>query len=153
MSWDDLRSELQWIGLHQSPAMILVHLGGNDVACTSILKWKRLMCRDMESLFCNFPETLIVWSDILPCLTWKFARPDIDLKVLNKKRIRFNLFGHQAVHELKNGRIRKHEISTDTPGLFLENGCHLSDVGKALFCNSIQGGIECFLTSAHKSFE
>lgn len=153
MIWNDLGSQIQWIGLHRSPAMIIVHCGGNDVVTTQIPKMRRIVSRDLKYLCQNFPDTLIVWSDILPRLTWKFAMPNCNMKALDRKRTRFNLLGHQAVNRYQNGRILKHDITTDTPGLFRPDGCHLSNVGIALFCNSIQGGIECFMKSDLKVFQ
>lgn len=152
MRWDDLRRQIQWIGLHRVPSMILVHLGGNDITSSTIQKMRRIIRRDFYYLSTNFPTTLLVWSDILPRLTWKFAKEGSDLQALDRKRLRFNMIGHQVLRELPNGRVLSHEITTDTPGLFANDGCHLSDVGTDLFCNSLQGGIETFFSSDMTTF-
>lgn len=152
MSWDSLRQDIQWITLHRPPAMILIHLGGNNVLNTSYQKIRRVIQRDFKYLSETFPSTILVWSDILPRLKWKFSRENSDLDAINHKRHRFNLIAHQILQRLDMGRILKHDISLDTPGLFGSDGCHLSEVGTALFPNTIQGGIEAFLTSDIKVF-
>lgn len=152
MVWDDLPSKLQWVGLHRMPKIIIIHLGGNDVVCTLMQKMKRIMRRDFEYLFKNFPNTIIVWSEILPRLCWRFSRTGSDLNALDKKRKRFNMLGRQMLKDNQKGRILKNDITSDCPGLFRRDGCHLSDVGTDLFCNSLQGAIEFFVTSEAKSF-
>lgn len=153
MVWENLSTQLQWISLHaQAPRLIIIHLAGNDVVGNLMQKMKRIMGRDFKFLFQNFPDTIIVWSDILPRLRWKFAGQDSSLTALNKKRRRFNYLGRQLVRDQKNGRILHHDITVDCPGLYSADGCHLSDIGYDLFCNSLQGAIECFVTSEAQSF-
>ena len=152
MQWHQFQSKIQWIGLHNPPKIIIVHLGGNDVVSTKMQKMKRLMERDFKDLFKTFPGTIIVWSEILPRLVWKFAPLDSDWRCWNRKRIRFNQLGRQMVSKHTNGKVIKHDVTVDCPGLFYKDGCHMSDVGNALFCNSLQGGIETFLTTEIKTF-
>lgn len=152
MQWQHLRSKIQWVGLHGQPKMIIIHVGGNNVVDTKMQKMKRIMKRDFNNLFKMFPSTLIVWSEILPRLTWKYAPPNSDWKCWEKKRIRFNQLGRQMVSTNSNGKVLMHEVTVDCPGLFINDGCHLSDVGNALFCNSLQGGIETFLSKDVKVF-
>ena len=152
MKWQHLRSQIQWVGLHGQPRMIILHVGGNNVVDTKMQKMKRIMKRDFNNLFKTFPNTLIVWSEILPRLTWKFAPPESEWKCWDKKRIRFNELGRQMVSTYSNGKVLKHEVTVDCPGLFGKDGCHMSPVGNALFCNSLQGGIETFLSKDVKVF-
>ena len=153
MTWQDLRSKIQWIGLHATPKIILIHLGGNDVVFTKMQKMKRIMQRDFNHLFRLFPQTLIVWSEILPRLKWKYAPPTSPWKCWDRKRLRFNQLGRQLVSVHPNGRVLKHDVTVDCPGLFATDGCHMSPVGNALFCNSLQGGIEAFIHTAVQVFE
>lgn len=152
MRWHQLPSTIQWIGLHPTPKIIIVHLGGNNVVPTLMQHMKRMMRRDFSRLFQLFPHTLIVWSEILPRLSWKYARPGTTLEAMDTKRKRFNCLGRQMVRDHMNGRILKHDITADCPGLFGRDGCHLSDIGIALFCNSIQGAVETFTSSEVKIF-
>ena len=46
-----------------------------------------------------------------------------------------------------NGRILKHDITACCPGLFGRGGCHLSDIGIALFC-----AVETFTATEIKIF-
>ena len=94
-----------------------------------------------------------VWSEILPRLKWKYAPPTSPWKCWDRKRLRFNQLGRQLVSVHPNGRVLKHDVTVDCPGLFATDGCHMSPVGNALFCNSLQGGIEAFIHTAVKVFE
>ena len=152
MRWWQLKSKIQWVSLHRTPKIIIVHLGGNDVVSTKFQKMRRLLKRDFNRMLRLFPKTLIVWSEIPPRLTWKFSQPNSSLKALNNKRKRFNALGRQVLKPCANGRIIKHDITTDCPGLFRADGCHLSDIGIALFCNTLQGAVEIFLSSDIKEF-
>lgn len=153
MVWSDLQCQLQWISIQsRCPRMIIIHLAGNDIVHTKRGKMTRMMVRDFKFLFTTFPDTLIIWSEILPRLKWKFAKPDSTDTALGNKRKRFNLLGKQAVRGNLNGRFIKHDVTLDCPGLFGRDGCHLSDVGNDLFCNSLQGAIECFMTTDEKTF-
>lgn len=147
MQWHHLRSKVQWISLHAKLRMIIVHVGGNNVVWTKMQKMKRIMRRDFQYIFEIFPDTMVVWSEILPRLCWKFAPVNSSKTCWDRKRVRFNQLGRQMVSLNPNGRILKHDITADCPGLFHSDGCHLSDVGNALFCNSFQAAIEFFLTS------
>ena len=73
MKWQHLRSQVQWVGLHGQPRIIILHVGGNNVVDIKMQKMKRIMKRDFNNLFKTFPNTLIKWSEILPRLTWKYA--------------------------------------------------------------------------------
>ena len=147
MTWELLRQKLQWVSLHRNPFMIVIHLGGNNVLSTSIQKMERIIKRDLKHISLTFPSTIFVWSDILPRLKWKYSGPDADLKAIDHKRHRFNLKAHAIIQTFKMGRIIMHDISSDSPNLFIHDGCHLSNVGLDIFNHTLQGDIETFLTS------
>ena len=86
---------------------------------------------------------------ILPWLHWKYSRPNSNIKATDKKCKRFNTTGRQMLRKQKNV---KYDITTDCPGLFRPDGCHLSDTGIALFCNTLQGAIQTFLSTDIKVF-
>ena len=149
-----LRQQLQWIALQRNPpSMVIVHCGGNDVIGTSAQKMGRVFNNDFRYLMSVFPKSLIVFSEILPRLYWKFSFPGSSIKKINKKCDRFNRLGREAARLSENGRVIQHEITIDTPGLFYSDGCHLSDIGCDLFNNSLQGAIESFLKSDCKVFK
>lgn len=152
MQWHHLRSQIQWISLHATPKMIVIHVGGNNVVRTRMQKMKRIMYRDFKYLFELFPDTIIVWSEILPRLFWKFAPFNSQWRCWDRKRVRFNQLGRQMVSINANGRILKHDITADCSGLFAADRCHLSNVGNALFCNSLQAAIEFFLSTQNTVF-
>lgn len=139
MRWWQLKHKIQWISLHRTPKVIIIHLGGNDVVLTKFQKMRRIMKRDFKRLTKLFPDTIIVWSEILPRLIWKYSEEYFNIDAVDIKRKRFNTLGRQIVNGYRNGRIIKHDITTDCQGFFKADGCHLSDIGIAMFCNSLQG--------------
>ena len=83
---------------------------------TKFQKMQRLMRRDFKHLFQLFPNTLIVWSDSLPRLRWKYCKQNTSDKALDNKRKRFNTLGHQMLQDYANGCVINNSYTM---------GCHL----------------------------
>ena len=78
-----------------------------------------------------YPTSLIVWSDIIPRLSWR----DVDVafnKQMDLKRKRINRAGRSCVCANSFGRIVKIDINRNTPGFYKSDGTHLSDVGNQM---------------------
>ena len=63
-----------------------------------------------------------------------------------------NGLGRQMVSTNNNRKVLKHEVTVNCPGLFAKDRCHMSQVGNALFCNTLQGEKETFLSKDVKVF-
>ena len=63
---------------------------------------------------------------------------------MNDKRKPINRAGRQAVRGLSHGRAIIHELDPTTPGLFKNDGTHLTLIGNAIFFKHIQRGFENF---------
>ena len=62
------------------------------------------------------------------------------------KRKRINHAGRQAVRGLSHGRAIIHELDPTTPGLYKNDGTHLTLIGNAIFLNTFKEALNIFLT-------
>lgn len=57
--------------LNPRPVVIVLHLDGNDLATVKQGKLIRKIKKDINYIATVFPSTQVVWSDILPRLSWR----------------------------------------------------------------------------------
>ena len=89
------------------------------------------------------PQTGLIWSAILPRLTWKYSDNNDRME---KCRRRLNR--SMGLHMVRHGGyyIKYPEIKADRR--FLKtNGVHLTKIGNQVFLNILQGTIEQFVKS------
>uniref|UniRef100_A0A8W8MMU3 SGNH hydrolase-type esterase domain-containing protein n=1 Tax=Magallana gigas TaxID=29159 RepID=A0A8W8MMU3_MAGGI len=127
----------------EAPYMHVIHCGGNDIG--QILKSVELRAtikRILDKLVVPLPNTILVWSQILPRLHW---RGEIDHQALEKVRVRIN--SHIATYLTKIGGkyIRYPELDIEDPTLYKDDAVHLNLLGNDLFINRLQQGLQSFL--------
>lgn len=136
MSWEDFTYSLQLDTLRRPPAIIAVHLGGNDMVSIRTEQLCRLIKEGFDFLRHAFPDTKFIWLDILPRLAW--GRPEDENAALDRKRKRVNRWGRQQV----SGRFLKIDIDIQTRGFFRADGIHLSDVGLDFYLDALKDFLE-----------
>lgn len=152
VAWKCTRG-LQWSEFHHNiqrellfcssqPQVILLHLGGNDLNKASLCKIRKMIRREVKFLYSVFPNTTIVWCDILQRRVWRGLGDNINV-AMERKRRRVNGFGRSAVTSKPNGRYITIDIDYLTEGFFRSDGVHLSDVGLDMLLDGIR---ECLLT-------
>ena len=148
MHWSDLLPTFQYAMLFNSkPVLIVINVGGNNLVTIKQAKFIRVINRDLKYMQSVFPMVKFVWSDILPRTYWiGIANTQKNLKVMNDKRRRINRAGRQAVRGLSHGRAIIHELDPTTPGLFKNDGTHLTLIGNAIFLNTFKEALKIFLT-------
>ena len=140
-----LQHQVQYLSLyHQNPKAILIHLGSNDLTSQKSVEIRHAMKADIISLFKTFTNTKIIVSALLPRLIWRSKIPII---LLEKKRKAINKFVRRLVEHEGGIFIRHDDISVDTPGLYFQDGVHLSDVGNDLFILGITDALERALSN------
>ena len=66
--------------------------------------------------------------------------------MMNEKRKPIYRAGRQAVRGLSYGGAIIHELDPPTPGLFKNDGTHLTLIGNAIFLNTFKEALNIFLT-------
>ena len=129
------------LSLEDPPNYILFHIGGNDLGCKKLGYLHYLLERFLSWLSKTMPDSMLMWSQILPRLNWRYSN---NLAVMDKCRRRLN--SSNGAHINRNGgcyicypdfKATNQFISTD--------GVHLAKPGNAIFLNTIQGGLETFI--------
>lgn len=130
------------------PAMIVVHVGGNDIVTMKQAHLIRRIKKVFHYIHSVFPNAYLVWSDILPRTKWRGVESiEPNLSRLNDKRKRINRAGRQTARSLFKGRYITHEIDTKTPGLLKTDGTHLTKIGNRIFLLAFEEALRLFFTN------
>lgn len=142
MRWADLKPKVQWLAQHnEAPRAILVHLGGNDLGQTVGCCLEHAIKQDLAFIQCMFPKCKIIFSQVVPRLVW--TQTEIPPRKIEIKRRHLNRCARRLVINLLKGIYVAHpDITTDTPGFYLPDGVHLSDVGLDLFTLSLTEALQ-----------
>ncbi|XP_045186469.1 uncharacterized protein LOC123544463 [Mercenaria mercenaria] len=75
LGWTSFRNSIETqVLLSPPPKIIIIHLGGNDLASLSLIKMRRSIKGEIEYLREAFPDTVLIWVDILPRRVWRGSR-------------------------------------------------------------------------------
>lgn len=140
MLWEDLVFELgRLYALYTSPDIIVIHLGGNDIGKVKTLDLISSMQDTFRFLRINSPNTVLVFSEIIPRLCWSNS---LVFKSLNKVRKRINRAMEKFLVPDLGLSFRHMELEGNLPGLYRFDGIHLSEVGLDIFNSDLQTCIE-----------
>jgi len=106
----------------------------------------------MQYLFELLPNTLIVWSQVLPRLKWS---PSNDVYAMERSRLRLNSAVAKSVLErvgVEGAYIKYPGIDMSAVNMFDADGVHLSRVGNDVFLNTITGALETFITTGQRVY-
>ena len=97
----------------------------------------------MAWLSISMPETTLIWSQILPRMTWRYSTNTDKME-----SIRLRLNSSMGVHMIRHGGcfIRYPEIKA-SERFIGKDGVHLTKVGNGIFLNIIQGALETIIAS------
>jgi len=127
---------LQLPALFETPPQVLVfHLGGNDLVRHSLRLVFKLVNQTFDYIREAFPDTMLVWVDILPRFNWR--APEAENGKIDQKRKRTNQLGHQVMRRT-GGQVLHLDIDLKTRGFFREDGVHLSDVGLDMYLDGLR---------------
>lgn len=145
MTWEELYKSVHDIFLEEGPPqMLIIHCGANNIGTMSVRKLRNFMKFTISQIVKLMPCTLIVWSEMLPRLSWRYMVSNI---AAENARIRINsCIATFVISQKRGGCIRYPDIKQETTKLF-SDGVHLSELGNSLFVNTIQGGIYTFISS------
>ncbi|XP_060570324.1 uncharacterized protein LOC132728663 isoform X1 [Ruditapes philippinarum] len=135
LGWSGLRRHIELqVLFSQPPKMVIINLGGNDLQSFKTPDIRNLIKQEIDYLRDAFPDTLLVWMDILP-RTW----PENENKPLNLKRKRLNRLGRRIVMESGKGAIITTEINDAC--FFRPDGIHLNIVGLEFYLDYLKDAI------------
>ena len=139
LTWSRLREVIQVnVTLNVPPRIIFIHLGGNDIVDLKTTAIINAIEREVSYLRAAFPQTTIVWVDILDRLSWGLH--SYSPKQLKKKLKRINDFGRQQVRQERH-QVLTMDITPETKGFYYVDGVHLSDVGLEMYLDFIRDTI------------
>lgn len=134
----------------QSPVILVVHVGGNDLCSVRMGELLTLMQADVNRFFCFVPELVLVWSEIVPRLVWRGAR---DVQAVDGARRNVNARIARFVRNRGGIVVRHRQLEGDNANLMRTDGEHLNEIGLDIFLSGLQDGIEraLFLLSGGRS--
>ncbi|XP_069822572.1 uncharacterized protein [Dendropsophus ebraccatus] len=156
LSFDLEQFEVQWFGysglrwreiyaiLHSlasalpPPDILIIHAGGDDIGKlkTLDLLWRsRGICRCLNVFF---PECILVFSEIIPRLSWMRK----GLYFYEKIRKRINFAVSKFIPSLGGLSFRHLDLEGYLPGLYWSDLVHLSDIGSDILNANFQSIIE-----------
>lgn len=148
VSWRGIRG-LRWsqvlsaaVSISQSvrgPVILVIHAGGNDVGVLRMDEMLTLMRADFERIPGFFQHLVIVWSEIIPRVTWQGAR---DSAALERVRRTVNSRVSRFVRARAGVVIRHRQLEGDNRRLMIADGVHLNNIGLDIFLSGLQDGIE-----------
>ena len=150
MRWHHVEPELHYLlKVACPPNILMIHCGGNDLGSVASGQLRYEIKQSIKRIMTMLPNTLLVWSQILPRKHWLRARSP---NSVSKARVRIN--SAIATYTLANrgAYIKYPEICIESEGLWYKDGIHLSSLGNDLFLNCLQGALSYFITSDQSIF-
>ncbi|XP_053392992.1 uncharacterized protein LOC128555234 [Mercenaria mercenaria] len=155
MDWDgksgmtvqELHSAIQYSILQgKTPTIIVLHVGGNNISSSNTCQIISIIKKAIDYLFLNFPESIVVWTYILPRLNWRNTPNTLaSAKIMDLKRKNVNRKIRNYILQHSNGRCLNHKsLNRETPGFFRRDGIHLSDVGNDMYILTLSEAINTF---------
>lgn len=144
MKWDHLVGTICSMINYRGtiPSVLVIHCGANDIGETpqgALLYHMKFVIAVLSNMI---PGTSIVWSSLLPRLSWRFSNNVLAMET-TRKRINRGMKSYLSKH---GGYIIQHSDFDDKHlGLFMNDGVHLTFIGLDIFLNQIQGAIETFM--------
>lgn len=124
------------------PAIIIVHLGTNDLLTIDVFSVRQSISLFMADLKAQFPDTIICWSDILPRVFYFGARSQ---RAMEQQRKVINRWARACSRRIGCQVLNHPQFAWTELSLYRFDGIHLSEAGNAVFCNNMAAHIKCIL--------
>lgn len=140
MRWHQVLSAAVEIGrAARSPVILVIHAGGNDMCFLRMDEMITLIRADIERIPGFFQHLVLVWSEIIPRVSWQGAR---NAGAIERARRTINTRISRFVRSRAGVVVRHHQLEGDNRRLMLPDGAHLDDIGLDIFLSGLQDGIE-----------
>lgn len=121
---------------------VLLHCGGNDIGdvpCGALFHHMKFTITILSRML---PSCSVIWSSILLRRSWRYLNDDRAMEITRK----FINRGIRSYILKYGGNVAKYPDFDDLhPGLFLDDGVHLSFIGNDIFLNQLQSALETFI--------
>ncbi|KAM4021696.1 uncharacterized protein ACNLHF_027016 [Anomaloglossus baeobatrachus] len=121
------------------PLVMVIHAGGNDLVKRSTVELLTVMKTDIERLAYLFPDTVWVWSEIVPRAVWHGAK---NANGIERSRRKINARMAKFMRERCGIVVRHHQLEGDNSALLRADGVHLTDIGQDILLSGIQDGVD-----------
>ncbi|OCT68288.1 hypothetical protein XELAEV_18039587mg, partial [Xenopus laevis] len=121
------------------PATILIHLSGNDIGKGRNIYLIRNIKRDLAQIKFIFPNTVIIWSEVVPRLVWLQDAGFHPLKRCRKTR---NFTISKFSKTVNILVYRQYELEQGYEGLYCSDRLHLSKISFDILNMGFQNAIE-----------
>lgn len=115
------------------PVILILHARGNDLCSMRLLELLVLMRADIDRIFSFFPVLIIVWSEVIPRVTWQGAR---DAGAIERARRTLNMRMSCFIQSLSGVVVRHLRLLRRTDGV------HLNEDGLNVFLDGLQDGVQ-----------
>ncbi|XP_077193034.1 uncharacterized protein LOC143837288 isoform X2 [Paroedura picta] len=134
--WDTVAGAVHEFG---TPAVLVVHLGGNDLPGMKGVQLINVITEDLKALQLRLPETQIIWSSIVERLAWRGARSPL---AVNRTVRKVNKVVFRAVTKWGCRVLDHANIHSAMPGLYRNDGVHLSSRGLDTWLEGIRATLQ-----------
>jgi lysophospholipase L1-like esterase len=145
MVWSQLNAACERLAnADKHPRWLIIHLGGNDLASTPLKSLIQKIQKDVMSYSKLFPQTCIIWSDILPRATYRGA---ISNAKVEKCRKSLNNSMKLYMPRINGAIIQHRNIQWDAHHLYRKDGVHLNDAGNDVMLGNITQAMMTIIAS------
>ena len=139
MRWNQLIPKVKLLlKREQAPDVLMVHLGGNDLASISRGKLTRFIKNDLKLLQKWMPKTRLVWSDITTRREYRHAVSNARVEVARKT---MNSAVRTHIARMGGNAIKHPLLIWSNKSLFIHDGVHLSRKGNEILLQDWQAGL------------
>ncbi|XP_040267777.1 uncharacterized protein LOC120982000 [Bufo bufo] len=140
MLWGRVLPEFHaFVSLDRCPDIVVFHVGGNDLGVRRSRDVIRDIKLDLLRLMEEFPDLLVVWSEVVARSSWRFAR---SVDRINKARAKLNKEVGRFVRRQGGFVVRHRELEVASPQFLRSDGVHLNEIGIDLWALGLQDGLE-----------
>ncbi|XP_056009528.1 uncharacterized protein LOC125680186 [Ostrea edulis] len=153
MVWENLSSVVARMSKsHIPPSILILHCGGNNIGDpqNTLKGIQKFMKRTLAQLGQDLPNTLIVWSHILPRGNWRKSLSNFEGEKA-KKRIN-SAIATFVLNQLHGASIKYPDIQVSYKRLFRIDRVHLSDLGNSVLINTWKNAIVQFVTTSTRTY-
>lgn len=143
MLWHRVLQEVQFYAkFDRFPDLLLLHVGGNDMAARSSRELIRDIKTDLLCLWSMCPDILVIWSDMVARRVWRGAR---SVEKVNRARGRVNKEVGRFIKRNGGLVVRHRDLEVPSAEFLADDGVHLNPVGNAMWFLGLQEGLETAL--------